>query len=93
MRALALTALMAVSAPADARCYSVWNYPTPQHCGGIYSRSPHNWSVELVLPPPKDERSPQDIADQAEHDEAVKNHHGEINFLMGVLRKAKEEER
>ena len=71
--------------PAEARCFSVWNYPTPQHCGGVYNRTPHNWHVELILPPPKDERSEQDIRHQAEHDEAVKNQHGEINFLMEDL--------
>jgi hypothetical protein len=29
---------VAIAGPADAHCYSVWNYPTPQHCGGLYAR-------------------------------------------------------
>jgi hypothetical protein len=25
--------------PASAHCYSVWRYPYPQHCGGVYTRT------------------------------------------------------
>ena len=84
--ALALAFVLAAS-PASPHCYSVWHYPTPQHCGGVYARAPRTWYVEITKPPPveKDERSPQDIADQAEHDKAVADHHSEINIQLMIL--------
>jgi hypothetical protein len=30
---------------ADAHCYSRWYYPTPQKCGGVYSRQSHRSPV------------------------------------------------
>ena len=84
MKAAALVLLTPLFAtPASSHCFSVWNYPTPQHCGGVYNRASHEWYVEIV-PPIRDERSPQDIKDQAEHDAAVAAHHNEINFLMSL---------
>ena len=39
MRAVAvLLCGLVLPAPVMAKCYSVWRYPTPQHCGGVYSR-------------------------------------------------------
>jgi hypothetical protein len=35
--AIAVIAI-AIAGPADAHCYSIWNYKTPQHCGGLYAR-------------------------------------------------------
>jgi hypothetical protein len=40
--------------PADAHCYSRWFYPTPQHCGGVYSRVglKHDLVDRLIEPVP-----------------------------------------
>lgn len=32
VRAAALVALLPLALPAEARCYSVWHYPSPQRC-------------------------------------------------------------
>lgn len=52
--------LVASLVSADAHCYRVWHYPTPQHCGIAHraSEQSHDWYVEIVLPePPLDERA------------------------------------
>lgn len=86
-----LIVALAVSAlPAQAAChhYSVWLYPFVQRC-------PHraladkNWFVELQDPaaaPPVSERTPEQEADQRDHDEALTAHKDEINDLMKVLK-------
>jgi hypothetical protein len=38
MQKLALLLIIVIADPASAHCYRVWNYPTPQHCGGVYAR-------------------------------------------------------
>ena len=38
MRAAIVAILVAYALPADARCHRIWNYPWPQHCGGVYAR-------------------------------------------------------
>lgn len=83
-----LAVVAAAPASSFARCYSIWKYPWAQSCGVHNPVKERNWYVEVTAPPPpvRDERSPQDIADQKEHDEAVKAHHDEINFLMSVLK-------
>lgn len=93
MRAAALALLAAlIAAPASfaySHCYSIWKNPWPQHCG--VKSPPHNWYVELVTPPPpvRDERTPQDIADQAEHDAAVTANHDELNTRLKLLQAQK----
>jgi len=49
----------ATSLPAEARCYSRWYYPYPQHCAtahGVYARTTRPREVVLrpVLPPVAD---------------------------------------
>lgn len=84
--ALALVFLWA--APASSHCFSEWRYPWPQNCGAAApAPKDKSWYVEITQTHPvKDERSPQDIADQKEHDAAVAFHKDEINFLMSVLK-------
>jgi hypothetical protein len=51
--AIAVVAI-AIAGPADAHCYTTWNYPWPQNCkvGGVYARrSP---PVVAVTPPVKE---------------------------------------
>jgi hypothetical protein len=40
-----LTIALLWSAQANAHCYTRWYYPTPQKCGGIYSRQSHRPSI------------------------------------------------
>lgn len=95
MRAAALALFLApgLTASASSHCYSVWNFPTPQHCGAKVMRDrskDHSWYVEIVppVPPVRDERTPEQIRDQEEHDAAVAGHKDELNEL---LRQAREE--
>ena len=87
--AAALALLVWATGPASPHCYSVWKYPTPQHCGsGVMRQLGHNWYVEITAPPPpeKDERTPQDIEDQAEHDRAIKDKRQELIFQLELLK-------
>ena len=86
-------AFVAYASSADAACrlYSVWRYPFPQPCGGIHAEQRRD-PPDAPLPPEKDERTPADIRDQAEHDAAVQAHHSELNFLLEILKREEEEE-
>ena len=33
-KTIILLGALLISAPAEAKCHRVWNYPYPQHCGG-----------------------------------------------------------
>ena len=72
---IGLALLFLIPHPAEARCYSRWYYPTPQHCGGVYARvgikhdlvdryiEPTRMPDPPPLPPANDDRShPIDIA-------------------------------
>jgi hypothetical protein len=90
MRAALALCVLSLATPASSHCFSVWRYPTPQHCGVGVKQPDHSWFVEVVPPAPppapvRDERSPQDIKDQADHDAALAIHHDELNFLMSIL--------
>ena len=45
-----------------------------------------SWFVEITAAPSVSERTPEQEADQREHDAAVASHKGEINDLMQVLK-------
>jgi hypothetical protein len=96
MRPLVVAALLIGAQPAQAHCYSVWNYPTAQHCGSklIAHRASEakNWNVEITATPPvepfapdSDQRTPEQIQDQQDHDAAVEPRKAEINRLMTIL--------
>lgn len=44
------------------------------------------WYVEVTKPPPADRRSPQDIADQSEHDAAVRAYRDVLNEQLLDIR-------
>lgn len=50
---------LSIVSTANAHCYSIWNYPTPQRCG-IAARgtdpNDHSWYVEITKLPPDIER-------------------------------------
>lgn len=53
--ALALAVVLTMPDPASARCYSVWRYPWPQHCGVTYAaRTPAREDPRLPPMPPAD---------------------------------------
>jgi hypothetical protein len=56
MRKLAVAALL-IAQPAQAHCFSVWNYPTPQHCGSKImahrASEDKSWYVEITSVPPE----------------------------------------
>ena len=95
---VATPALAALAAPAFAHCYSVWRYPWPQRCGAVSHvvfhapKEDKSYFVEITAPPVPlpaieqiDQRTPEQIADQKEHDAAVAAHKGEINKAMILL--------
>jgi hypothetical protein len=58
MKTLSVVALtIGMINAADAHCYTRWYYPTPQHCGGIYTRTNYRPSMvhriiaDTPLPP------------------------------------------
>ena len=48
-----IIAALLIAQPANAHCYSVWNYPTPQHCGGVHARASKDYYVEITKIPPE----------------------------------------
>lgn len=86
-----VAALMVSPAQACHR-FSVWKYPFPQRCAVAHvQQEDHSWFVEIGVPaadaaPVADERTPEQLADQREHDDAVAAHKGELNDLMLVLK-------
>lgn len=58
---MALVALvMLASAPADAHCFKVWKYPTPQRCGASGASGASGVAIQIPRPavqkPDDDER-------------------------------------
>ena len=56
---------------------------------GAVQQDDRSWFVEIGVAeaaPVADERTPEQLADQREHDEAVAAHKDEINDLMQVLK-------
>ena len=82
-----VAALMVSPAQACHR-FSVWKYPFPQRCAVAHvQQEDRSWFVEIgAEAAPVDERTPEQLADQREHDEAVAAHKDEINDLMQVLK-------
>lgn len=84
-----VAALMVSPAQACHR-FSVWKYPFPQRCAVARVQAPEDrsWFVEIQALPPVavSERTPEQDADQREHDEAVASHKDEINDLMSILK-------
>lgn len=92
-RALALASVLLLMASplAFAHCFSIWNFHWRQpgcsvHAPPAPPRKDGEWFVEITTPPPVDERTPDEIAEQQQHDEAVAEHHDQINRLMRILR-------
>ena len=54
--ALVCVLTITTSLAADAHCFRVWRYPTPQRCWGGAVRAERtpdkSWFVEIVAPPP-----------------------------------------
>ena len=83
------TAIPLVVSPAQAcHRFSVWKYPFPQRCAVARVQEDRSWFVEIgaEAAPVAEERTPEQLADQREHDGAVASHKGEINDLMSVLK-------
>lgn len=91
-RALLIASMLVITGnPAEAcHRFSVWRYPTPQHCGVTVER---DWYVEFKLPPSPltkpDLRTPEQIREQAEHDKAIADHKDELNRLLRDLHDGK----
>lgn len=84
---IVLAAALMVSPAQACHRFSVWKYPFPQRCAVAQVQVDHSWFVEIGAEADQvDERTPEQIADQREHDAAVASHKGEINDLMQVLK-------
>lgn len=86
---IVVAAALMVSPAQACHRFSVWKYPFPQRCA-VAQQVDRSWFVEIGVPaeaaPVADERTPEQEADQREHDAAVASHKGEINDLMQVLK-------
>lgn len=83
-----VAALMVSPAQACHR-FSVWKYPFPQRCAvARVQQEDRSWFVDIgaEADPAPDARTPEQIADQREHDAAVASRKDEINDLMEVLK-------
>ena len=81
-------AAMLMVSPAQAcHRFSVWKYPFPQRCTVAQVQLDRSWFVEITDPVlPVSERTPEQEADQREHDNAVRAFKGSINDQMEVLK-------
>lgn len=89
LAALTAATFLAVSPAHSCHRFSVWKYPFPQRCAVTRVQEDHSWFVEIAAPPPVEApsaRTPEQEADQREHDDAVAAHKDEINDLMQVLK-------
>ena len=84
------TAIPLVVSPAQAcHRFRVWNFPYPQRCSVARVQAApedRSWFVEIQDTAVVSARTPQQEADQREHDEAVRTHKGDLNDLMQVLK-------
>jgi hypothetical protein len=80
--------------PAEAcHRFHVWNYPYPQRCDTLRQITPPARPViqatddSVPLPPVEsfDPRTPEDIQDQREHDQAVADHKDALNKRLEKL--------
>lgn len=93
LAALTAATFLVVSPAHACHRFSVWKYPFPQRCV-VAQQVDRSWFVEIGVPAeaaPVDERTPEQIADQREHDAAVASHKDEINGLMEVLKQNERE--
>lgn len=86
LAALTAATFLVVSPAHACHRFSVWKYPFPQRCAVAQVQVDRSWFVEITAAPPVSERTPEQEADQREHDAAVAAHKGEINDLMQVLK-------
>lgn len=84
---IVVAAALMVSPAQACHRFSVWKYPFPQRCA-VAQQVDRSWFVEIgaEAAPVADERTPEQIADQRDHDEALAAHRDEINDLMKVLK-------
>jgi hypothetical protein len=79
-----------VVSPAQAcHRFSVWKYPFPQRCAVARVQAApedRSWFVEIQDTAVVSARTPEQDADQIDHDAAVASHKDEINDLMKVLK-------
>jgi hypothetical protein len=85
LAALTAATFLVVSPAHACHRFSVWKYPFPQPCSVAQVQIDHSWFVEIT-DPPQAARTPEQEADQREHDAAVAAHKGEINDLMSILK-------
>ena len=86
LAALTAATFLVVSPAHACHRFSVWKYPFPQRCAVAQVQVDRSWFVEITAAPPVSERTPEQEADQREHDEAVASHKDEINDLMSILK-------
>lgn len=74
--------IVILAEPAEAHCYSIWHYKTPQHCGrGEIGRHmglkiPQRYAMRVQVPPPAPEDNTWFVEitrepDEVERDKAV----------------------
>lgn len=84
---IVLAASLMVSPAQACHRFSVWKYPFPQRCSVAQLQLDHSWYVELTdAPVVVSARTPEQDADQREHDEALRSHKDELNALLAVLK-------
>lgn len=86
LAALTAATFLVVSPAHACHRFSVWKFPYPQRCAVAQVQVDRSWFVEITAVPPVSARTPEQEADQREHDAAVAAHKDEINDLMQVLK-------
>ena len=83
------TALLMVSPAQACHRFRVWNFPYPQRCSVAHVQAApedRSWFVEIQDTAVVAARTPEQDADQIDHDAAVRSHKDEINDLMSILK-------
>ena len=86
---IVLAAALMVSPAQACHRFSVWKFPYPQRCSVAHVHAvqeDRSWFVEIQDTAVVSARTPEQEADQREHDEAVHIRKDEINDLMEVLK-------
>lgn len=86
LAALTAATFLVVSPAHACHRFSVWKFPYPQRCAVAQVQLDRSWFVEIGVPADADARTPEQLADQREHDAAIAAHKGEINDLMSILK-------
>jgi hypothetical protein len=86
LAALTAATFLVVSPAHACHRFSVWKFPYPQRCAVAQVQVDRSWFVEIQDTAVVSARTPEQDAEQIDHDAAIASHKDEINDLMKVLK-------